>query len=256
MYLGGNGFYWRIAHSERHPGVLEVRRGEEGTRLWTSSAGEHHHSFTGELGGTWRRLGRAPNRLAGVGFVAQGFDSAALYRRTAGSRDPRAKFIFDGIEAEFFGHGGLVGDGAAGLEIDSSNQSLGTPEHALVVAQSFGHSNAYVLSLDELEVNLSGADGTVDPRVRAEMVFFEAGKGGAVFSTGSIAYVGALTAHGGDNPLSRLTRNVVTRFLDSTPFVVPMVAADAARSGTPASVVADWAPGSGAGQPQKRKADG
>jgi N,N-dimethylformamidase len=38
-----------------------------------------------------------------------------------------------------------------------------------------------------------------------------------VFSTGSIAYVCALSCNGYDNNVSRLTANVVRRFLDKRP---------------------------------------
>ncbi|HTN98693.1 MAG TPA: N,N-dimethylformamidase beta subunit family domain-containing protein, partial [Nordella sp.] len=34
MYLGGNGFYWRISFSDKHPGVIECRRSEAGIRPW------------------------------------------------------------------------------------------------------------------------------------------------------------------------------------------------------------------------------
>jgi N,N-dimethylformamidase len=100
MYMGGNGFYWRVSYPAAQPGLLEVRRAEDGTRAWVESVGEYYHSSTGEYGGMWRRQGRAPNALAGIGFVAQGFDRSSYYRRTAASRDPRARFIFEGIEDE------------------------------------------------------------------------------------------------------------------------------------------------------------
>lgn len=44
----------------------------------------------------------------------------------------------------------------------------------------------------------------------AEMVYFETPRGGAVFSAGSICYASALPV---DEPLSRVTRNVIERFL-------------------------------------------
>ena len=37
---------------------------------------ESYHAFGGEYGGLWRRLGRAPNELVGIGFAAQGFERA------------------------------------------------------------------------------------------------------------------------------------------------------------------------------------
>ena len=88
--------------------MIEMRRAEDGTRAWVEAVGEYYHSSTGEYGGLWRRQGRAPNALAGVGFVAQGFDRSSYYRRTAASRDPRARFIFEGIEDEILGDFGIV----------------------------------------------------------------------------------------------------------------------------------------------------
>ena len=71
-YLGGNGFYWRIANSEAIPDVVEVRRAEGGIRAWAAEAGEYYQALDGGYGGLWRRNGRPPQVLAGVGFSAQG----------------------------------------------------------------------------------------------------------------------------------------------------------------------------------------
>ena len=48
--------------------------------------------------------------------------------------------------------------------------------------------------------------------IRAEIVLFETAQGGAVFATGSITYCGSLSPDGYDNPVSRLTGNVLRRF--------------------------------------------
>ena len=53
------------------------------------------------------------------------------------------------------------------------------------------------------------------------MVFFEVPGGGAVFSTGSISYAGALAHNDYDNEIARITGNVLGRFLDPEPFVYP-----------------------------------
>ena len=221
MYMGGNGFYWRVSYPSSHPGMIELRRAEDGTRAWVEAVGEYYHSSTGEYGGLWRRQGRAPNALVGVGFVAQGFDRSSYYRRTAASRDPRARFIFDGVEDEILGDFGLSGAGAAGLELDAFNAALGSPPWALVVASSEEHSNAFQLVNEEMNVSFAGADGRFSPAVRADMVFYEHPGGGAVFSTGSISYVGSLSHKGYANNISRLTLNVLKRFLDPTPFATP-----------------------------------
>ena len=60
-----------------------------------------------------------------------------------------------------------------------------------------------------------------DPKIRADMVFFETPAGGAVFSVGSIAWFGALGHEGGDNDIARITTNVLNRFADPAPFEPP-----------------------------------
>ena len=54
--------------------------------------------------------------------------------------------------------------------------------------------------------------------VRGDMVFFEGPKGGAVFSTGSIAWCGSLSHNDYDNNVSRITENVLRRFDSCEPF--------------------------------------
>jgi N,N-dimethylformamidase len=50
-------------------------------------------------------------------------------------------------------------------------------------------------------------------RRRADMVYFETGRGGAVFSTGSVGWNGALSHNRDQNPASRLTANVLRSFI-------------------------------------------
>jgi N,N-dimethylformamidase len=218
MYLGGNGFYWRIAFHPEKPGVIEVRRGETGTRTWIAEAGEYYLSCTGEMSGLWRANGWSSHRLVGVSFGSEGFDASSYYRRKPGSFDPRAAFIFEGVGAdETIGDFGAVGGGAAGLELDVVDPRLGTPPHALVLASSENHSNVYLMTPEEIPSTYPGLDGIEDPRVRADMVFFETPNGGAVFSTGSIAWAGSLAHNGYDNNVARITGNVLRRFLDPAP---------------------------------------
>jgi N,N-dimethylformamidase len=221
MYMGGNGFYWRVSYPETHPGMVEVRRAEGGIRAWAERPGEYYHASTGEYGGLWRRHNRAPNVLCGVGFISQGFDASSYYRVTEAARNPRASFIFKGIEEEKVGEFGVAYNGAAGLELDCADPALGTPPHALVVASSENHSNAFQLVPEELTITYAGMDGPFNARIRADMTFFETPNGGAVWSTGSIAYVGSLGHNNYDNNISRLTENVLRRFLDPAPFEMP-----------------------------------
>jgi N,N-dimethylformamidase len=218
MYMAGNGWYWRIAFHESLPGVIEVRRAEDGIRTWAAEPGEYWHSFTGEFGGLWRRQGRPPQALLGIGFMAQGFDVCSYYVQKPGSRDPRASWILDGVGPdERIGDFGLIGGGAAGLELDAVKATLGTPPHALVLASSEAHSDLVMLVNDEFGVVPPNLKGSEHPDVRADMTFFETQGGGAVFSTGSIAWCGSLSWNGYANNVSRITGNVLRRFLEPEP---------------------------------------
>jgi len=219
IYLGGNGFYWRTSYHPELPGVIEMRRAEDGIRSWAAEGGEYYHSFTGELGGMWRRMGRAPQSVAGTGMTAQGFDLSTYYERTPASFDPRVAFIFEGIgDAERIGDFGIIGGGAAGWEIDRADASLGTPPHALVVATATEFSSVYHWVKEELTHTHSANTGDTCPYVRCDMIFYETLNGGAVFSTSSIAWAGALAHNGYDNNVSRITENVIRRFVEPTPF--------------------------------------
>jgi hypothetical protein len=44
MYMGGNGWYWRIAFHDELPGAVELRRAEDGIRTWFAEPGEYFHS--------------------------------------------------------------------------------------------------------------------------------------------------------------------------------------------------------------------
>jgi len=222
MVMGGNGFYWRIAYHRELPGVIEVRRSGPAIRTWETGPGEDFQSFDGRRGGLWRALARPPQAIQGVGFVAEGFDVSSAYRRQPDSFDPRAAFIFQGIGAEEpIGDFGLQGGGAAGVEIDRADRALGTPAHALVLATSEPHSESYRLVNEEVSIMIPNVTGPTNRRIAADMVFFETAAGGAVFTTGSIAWCGSLSHAGYDNNVSRISENVLQRFLDPAPFAMP-----------------------------------
>lgn len=219
MYMGGNGWYWRIAFHDELPGVIEVRRAEDGIRSWEAEPGEYYHSFTGEYGGLWRRCGRPPNIMAGIGFVAQGFDVSSYYRRAPDADNPRARFIFDGVEDNIIGDFGLIGGGAAGIELDCINRLLGSPPNILRLASSENHSPLMMLVNEEFTATLPNLGGDQNERVRADLTFVETPAGGAIFATGSIAWIGSLPCKGYENNVSRITLNTLRRFMDEQPFV-------------------------------------
>jgi N,N-dimethylformamidase len=213
IYLGGNGFYWRIATSPTVPGVLEVRRAEGGIRTWDAQPGEYYHALDGAYGGLWRRNGRPPQQLVGVGFSAQGLFDGSYYRRQAGADDPRAAWILAGVKDEILGNFGLSGGGAAGFELDRADPRLGTPAGAIVVASSEGHASHFVVVPEELLSHISTVSGEPPAKLlRADMTYAELPGGGAIFSVGSITFCGSLSHNGYDNNVSRILKNVVDRF--------------------------------------------
>ncbi len=147
--------------------------------------------------------------------------------RTERSGDPRVAFLVDGIgEEERIGDFGVRLGGAVGIEIDRYDAELGSPEHAIVVATSHGLGAGALPTPEEFRTMVHGLDGEQNALVRADMVFFETPSGGAVFTTGSISYVLSLSSNNYDNNISRLTENLLSRFMDPAPFSMPADAGD------------------------------
>ena len=222
MYLGGNGFYQMAEVPESMPHVVEVRRpGQD--NLWRVNHAEALSSTSGLPTGLWRNIGRSENAMVGVGFLTMGFDECAPYRRNPAAQDPRAAWIFAGLgDAELIGDFGVLQGGAAGYEIDRHDAAKGSPAHSLVVASSFGHSNMYGVTSSSVLDTLPNPGSDLD-NLRADMVFFETGHGGAVFSVGSIAWCGSLSHNGYRNSVSTVMRNVLERFVDPAPFPMPEI---------------------------------
>ncbi|MDE0942850.1 MAG: N,N-dimethylformamidase large subunit [Alphaproteobacteria bacterium] len=215
MYMGGNGFYWRIALHEDEDGAMEIRRGEGGIRAWAAEPGEYFNAFDGNYGGMWRRNGRAPQSIAGLGFTAQGDFTASFYRRTPDAKAAGLDWIFDGVEGEILGDFGLSGGGAAGFELDRADKRLGTPQNAVVIARSEGHDDSTIMVPEEMLTHVMNRPlETTEELIRADMLYYDTPSGGHVFSTGSITYCGCLPWNGGDNNISQLTLNVLNRFLE------------------------------------------
>src|SRR3984893_2523718 len=212
MYLGGNGLYWVTSLDPERP-VIEVRR-SLGTSLSRAYDGEYCHSTTGEMGGIWRAQGQAPQKLLGVGLSAIGGAPGSAYRRQPDSFDPRVAFIFEGVGPnEIIGTFGLNTGAAAGFEIDRLDYSLGSPPDTLLLASSSDHDNSYWHVVEEVSNMGIHECGRASKYVRADITFYEHPRGGAVFSVGSIAWTGSLSYNNYENSVSRITENVLTRFL-------------------------------------------
>ncbi|MEI7712647.1 MAG: N,N-dimethylformamidase beta subunit family domain-containing protein [Rhodospirillales bacterium] len=212
-YLGGNGFYWRVARDPAMPGIIELRRAEGGIRTWAAEPGEYYHQFDGAYGGLWRRNRRPPQMLAGVGFSGQGLFEGTHYRLLPAARDPRYAWMFDGIAADTIGDYGLSGGGAAGFELDRADTALGTPDGTVILARSEDPPASFFTVPEEVLAGRRTVSGErLEALMRAEIVYFETEGGGAVFSVGSITFCGSLWRNGFEGPISQLLENVVRRF--------------------------------------------
>ena len=214
-YLGGNGFYWRIARSPDATGVIEVRRAEGGIRAWAAEPGEYYQAFDGSYGGLWRRNNRPPQALVGVGFSAQGLFEGSYYRRQPASYEPRFAWMFEGVDDDILGDFGFSGGGAAGFELDRVDPMLGTPPGTTILARSEAHTSSFVAVPEELLSHIATVSGEKPTDlIRAEIVYLERPNGGAVFSVGSITFCGSLPHNGFSNNVSRLLENVVRQFAE------------------------------------------
>ena len=77
-----------------------------------------------------------------------------------------------------------------------------------------------MLSPEEVRFLYPAMSGEDNNQVRADMTFYECPNGGAVFSTGSITWAASLSHNEYRNNVSRITRNVLERFLDPAAFEV------------------------------------
>ena len=211
IYLGGNGFYWKIALHSENNNIIEIRRAEDGIRAWASEPGEYYHAFDGKYGGLWRRNGRPPQLLAGVGFSAQGKFNGSYYIRKDFSKSN--EWIFNNIQEKILGDFGFSGGGAAGFELDRADYNLGTPKNCSILAISEGHGDDFVLVPEEHLTHITNWPGKpLNELLRAEIVFFETPSGGKVVSAGSITFCGSLPFNNFKNNISQLLENVVNNF--------------------------------------------
>jgi len=217
VYMSGNGYYWVSGWRDDEPWLMEVRKLEAGSRAWQCKPGEHYLASTGERSGLWRHRGRAPQKIVGTGFASEGMDESVPFRRMPDSWHQGVAWIFDGVPNTVFGDFGLAGNGAAGVEIDRYDLTLGTPPHARILASSEQFSDNYPLVQEEIMYNHPGMGGTQHPGVRCDMVYFTTPHHGAVFSPSSIAFGQALPCKGFENDVSRIMKNVLDAFVQPGP---------------------------------------
>jgi len=216
MYLGGNGFFWSIANHVVNPSVIESRN--------FSVAGERYLE-NGTRGGLMVESGVLPWSLTGVHMAGMVFAGSSSYTKTEQAKDPRASWIFDGTtEGDVFGAYGIdrVRGGAGGFEVDAINFSKGTPRNILVLAEAPDYPGTVEdVLLHQLPLSVVYHPSEGEPITKAHMTFFETPEGGAVFTTGSIVWMGSTLETNYDNDVAIITKNVIDRFLDPTSFDQP-----------------------------------
>jgi N,N-dimethylformamidase len=124
------------------------------------------------------------------------------------------------VPDEIIGNFALIGGAPAGIELDCLSPDLGGPPNMLRPASSDGHSPMMLLVNEEFGVVPPNLGGDLNARVHADLAFSETPAGGALFATSSIAWCGSLSHNAYDNNVSRITWNVLQRFMDDTPFPV------------------------------------
>ena len=120
-------------------------------------------------------------------------------------------FVLEGVDPDMPIAGpALHVGGPAAIEVDRSDPMLGSPANTVVVATAADFAADYLPAGEDVTTA-----GDMDPRalVRADVVYLEHETGGAVFSVGSIGWCAALSANGYAGAVSRITGNVLDRFL-------------------------------------------
>ncbi|KAF7197836.1 N,N-dimethylformamidase beta subunit [Pseudocercospora fuligena] len=224
MYLGGNGFYWSSAMDVKALHRLEVRRGGQGVRTSWQDPGERHHQTDGKVGGLWRDRGKAANYLVGIGCCGEGAGPGVPYRMTPSlpqTHPDIAAWVFAGLDIKpaqdfVFGRNalGAFKGGASADEIDRMDFKYGSPRNIVVLASSTGHSDRFGLFPEDVGFPMMKTLGSQTDLIRSDMTYYETGRGGAVFSVGSISWYCALGWNDYKNDIAQITGNVLRKFLE------------------------------------------
>jgi hypothetical protein len=174
MYLGGNGIC----------GAVEFL--DEGTLRHLNHVGDEAHPERGAS--RFAQHAESPARLLGVEFDDRGIMTAAPYR------------VVDADHWVFAGSGLRNGD----LFGQVSQQER-------IHGGASGHETDKISPTDSPAGIEHLAKGTNPDEGGADIITFESPSGGRVFSSGSITYIASLLV---DEPLSRVTANVITRFTE------------------------------------------
>jgi hypothetical protein len=179
LSLGANQVYWKVI---RKDDKIECRK--DGSI----------HTIKDEFGGRWRDIGKHESAILGVEFSVKGAGTYSYYKVQDYSH-----WVFENTNlsnGDSIGYYSLTGKdstGASGLETDK--MTTFSPSNTILLAKG---QNPSKVGLTDF-----GAGG-------AEMTLYEHPSGGAVFSAGSISYIGSLAL---DRSISKITKNVLDNFL-------------------------------------------
>lgn len=217
-YLGGNGYYWCTVSDVQRPHRLELRRAGLGSGSFLLPAGEGHHQLTGEFGGVWSQRGFPAAKFTGLMAAAVGIGKGAAYGVVEKERtNPKIAFVLKGLENDkVIGDYGLLAEAASGDELDRVNYDMGSPQNLVVIANTKltgGHSDNYQGGVEDMGYPLGEYLGTKADHVRSDMIYYDTPKGGAVFSVGSINWIGSVAWNNYQNDVAKVTSNVLHEFL-------------------------------------------
>ncbi len=221
MYLGGNGFYWVTAVDPERPHVIEIRRWG-GTETWGAAPGEGFSALPASWVGSGATAtasrsacsaSASPPRATTSPSPTCAIPTATIPAPPSSSTESSNRRAIGDFPSLMLRHG-------AGRLRDRPRRRRArhTPARP---HPGYRHRLLRFLPARYRRVALATdgeQGGTVNPLVRADIVFFEGPNGGAVFSVGSIAWTSALSYNGADNDVSRITENVLLRFAADEPF--------------------------------------
>lgn len=206
VYLGGNGLYWVTSLHPIKPHLMEIRRWG-GSQTWSIEEADRLHQFEPCAGGLWEDAGRPPNATVGIAFGGFGNGPSMSFVRTPESYDDRWSWIFEGLEGEVFGEGGL--NAGAGNEFDVFDPRRTPPGESVVIATSSPKTADHFGTFER-----RGARAP-SPDVHCDVVLTRTPAGGLVLAIGSITASGCLTSRR-DVGLARVVSNGVRRMLGTS----------------------------------------
>ena len=212
MYLGANGFFLRVAIDTDRPWLQELRRGDAGI-IWDDAPGESHHQIDGQRGGLWRRIGRPPNLLTGLGFSAIGFSGEGTFSVPSGFD---VDVLPPRLRAEIL-RVGSARFGVAGLELDCHDPLLGSDPDAAVFGELAELPPHYVPTGEYLGFPMPDAEAAVTSALRANLIFQRNAGGGHTASFGSIRWTSALNTPDDPAAVRSITTAALNDLLGSSP---------------------------------------